>query len=494
MKTYHLLTFLLILPLCLFSQVARLNKDCEFANEIIIEKSGIHAVSKSASDTLTTDVKTNTVLYSYADQSQSFWYKIYANDNCEIAFDIYPEKPNNTFNYFLYKVPANLKISEIESKNIAPLRANLYKDDMFTSGTGLSLSSDISYNNVNSEDRVKDFYYTPYHSAVPAKNGDVYMLNIYHVEGTDCGYRFIMKNEKFSQKFKAIFHHNYAKELAKTKISKTIYLNPRIKSVAVVPKELILTKTAVSTNSSVLPATPAAAIQTKKEDAKFTCIVKDSVKRSTLVADITCLKKQKSANFNSRSDEKGTYQIILEKHTSYTLVISALGYKSKTVSFATKEELNSFTQNILLSPLMEGDDFVMDKIYFYPNTYAMKPGALEELDKLVSYLKMNPGIKVEIQGHTSGNKRIKADNNQYEEGSFTGSSKKLSQIRAETIKKYLIEKGISGERLSPIGYGGSEMIYRHPKNQAEANKNIRVAIRILPQKENILSSRAGKEK
>ena len=130
----------------------------------------------------------------------------------------------------------------------------------------------------------------------------------------------------------------------------------------------------------------------------------------------------------------------------------------------------------------------MDKIYFYPNTYAIKPGAFSELNKLVAYLKMNPQIKVEIQGHTSGHKRIKADPGDiHEEGSFTGSAKKLSQLRAETIKKYLIESGISGERLIPVGYGGSEMIFRHPKNQAEANKNIRVAIKILSQKEAVFS-------
>jgi len=483
MKTFHLLVCLLIVPAYLFSQGPRLNKDCQFANEIVIEESGIHSVSKSTSDTITTDTKTNTVLYDYPDNSQSFWYKIYANDNCEIAFEIFPEKAGNTFNYFLYKIPAGITVSDVEIKNIAPVRANLYKKDMFKTGIGLSMSSSVSYNNAASEDRAKYLYYTPYHSAMPAKTGEVYMLNIYHIEGTDCGYRFTLKNERHAQKFKAVFHHDHEKQFAKTKLDKTINLNPAIKQIEIAKQEAL--KTVLASNVS-LPMTT----QIQKEEIKFTCIVKDSIKRNAIVADVTLLKKQKGTNPVSRSDEKGKYQIALEKSTQYTIAFSALGYKNKVVSFSTKEVLNSFTQDILLSPVIEGDNFVMDKIYFYPNTFAMKPGALAELDKLVTYLNLNPGIKVEVQGHTSGNKRIRSNrDDKNDEGSFTGSAKKLSQLRAETIKKYLMEKGISGERLIAIGYGGSEMLYRHPKNQAEANKNIRVAILILPQKEPVLSSR-----
>ena len=96
MKSYRLLVFLLIVPAYLFSQTKRFNNDCHFVNEIVIEESGIHAVSKNTSDTITTDVENNAVLYSNSDTSKSFWYKIYAHDNCEIAFEIYPEKKGNT--------------------------------------------------------------------------------------------------------------------------------------------------------------------------------------------------------------------------------------------------------------------------------------------------------------------------------------------------------------------------------------------------------------
>ena len=100
-------------------------------------------------------------------------------------------------------------------------------------------------------------------------------------------------------------------------------------------------------------------------------------------------------------------------------------------------------------------------------------------------------MKIEIQGFTNGNNRIKASPDDISEGSFTGSSKKLSQLRAEMIKKYLVEKGVSAERLETNGYGGSKMIYPNPKNQEEANKNIRVGILILSKREVVFSSTKG---
>ncbi len=114
----------------------------------------------------------------------------------------------------------------------------------------------------------------------------------------------------------------------------------------------------------------------------------------------------------------------------------------------------------------------------------MKKDGFSELDKLTQYLKNNSGICIEIQGHTNGNKRIRGSY----KGNFKGSSKKLSQHRAEIIKKYLIDKGISSDRLNAIGYGGAKMIHLNPKNQGQANKNIRVEIHLLPRKANILTT------
>ena len=232
----------------------------------------------------------------------------------------------------------------------------------------------------------------------------------------------------------------------------------------------------------VVPAPVKEVVKQKETEIKAIYVVWDSLKHSIIDADISWTKRHYVAS-------RGTGDIVLEKHTTYNVTFSSVGYKSKSEIFSTKDSVASFTHYIFLTPVKEGEDFSMDKIYFYPNTYLMKPDAAAQLEKLLNYLRPNPEVRIEIQGFTNGNNRIKASPDDFSEGSFTGTAKNLSKMRAETIRKYLLDNGVNAERLSANGYGGSRMIYAKPRNQEEADKYIRVGILVLPQKETALSSR-----
>jgi hypothetical protein len=447
----HLLNYLLpLLCLCAtysFSQRSNGATENEFSREIVVEESGIHAISRNSTDTIVMDLDNNAVLYCYPDSTLSFWYKIYAKKDCEISFDIFPDNADNTYNFFLYKNKGDFNINDIRENNIYPVRANLFKDEMAGTGTGLSHSTSIDYRDTSSKVREKQFYHTAYHSAVPAIKGDVFLLNIYHIKGTDCGQQFVLQTNIQSQKFQSLYKTCYSKHVASVKTDAKVKLPP-----VIVQKPALV-----------------------QQHTKATYQVWDSLKHTVIEAEINWTKKF----INSYTTVKGSGEIFLEKNTVYNVFFSALGYKSKKVTFITKDSIPSFTHYIFLTPVMQGEDFVMDKIYFYPNTYAIKPGATAEMDKLLKYLLANPEVKVEIQGYTNGNNRIKASPDDMTEGSFTGSSKKLSQLRSEIIKKYLTDNGVAGDRLIANGYGGSQMIYPKPKNQEEANKNIRVGVLIL---------------
>ncbi|MBI4930145.1 MAG: OmpA family protein [Bacteroidetes bacterium] len=434
------------------------------AKEISIDSNGIYSLSRNMSDTIITDIQTNTVIQCYPDGHESFWYKIRVKDDCEVTFQILPFGSENIYNFFLYQHNGDISPSEIKERNIAPIRANLCKNEMAIAGTGLSITSAVNFYDASSKTKVQDFYYTQYHAPVLAKKGDVLILNVYHIKGVDCGYQFVLNANKHSQKFKSVYKSCYTEQLKKSISKKT--LNPSFS---------IKIPQFVKTNSvNEAPALPVA-----------TFITKDSAKRTIVEGEMARIVKNKTAGSKIPPAVKGQYQLALEKNTGYHLIFSSIGYKSLEVFFMTGDTAKSFTNDVYLLPCKEGDNFVMDKIYFYPNTYNMKPGSGSELDKLVTYLKANPGISIEIQGHTNGNNRIKASY----ESDFKGSSKKLSQYRADIIKNYLTGKEIEAERLSAIGYGGSNPIFPDPKNQTQANKNIRVEVLILSQKETALSSK-----
>jgi len=82
-------------------------------------------------------------------------------------------------------------------------------------------------------------------------------------------------------------------------------------------------------------------------------------------------------------------------------------------------------------------------------------------------LKDNPDIKVEIGGHTDSL------------GS-QAARQKISEKRAESAKKYIMDKfNISGDRMTIKGYGSQKPIADNKSKEGRA-KNRRVEFRVIP--------------
>ena len=99
-------------------------------------------------------------------------------------------------------------------------------------------------------------------------------------------------------------------------------------------------------------------------------------------------------------------------------------------------------------------------VFFDTNKATIKAVSFPLLDDVASALRDNPKIKVEVQGHTDsqGNDAF---------------NKKLSQNRAESVRAYLIKKGISSDRMDPKGYGEDQPLEDN-RTAAGRAKNRRV--------------------
>ncbi|MCB0261065.1 MAG: OmpA family protein [Calditrichae bacterium] len=82
----------------------------------------------------------------------------------------------------------------------------------------------------------------------------------------------------------------------------------------------------------------------------------------------------------------------------------------------------------------------LDGIYFRSGSAELDPNSESILDKVFETLNDNPDIEVEIHGHTDNTGG--ADLN-----------RRLSQKRAESVKAYLVDKGISATRMTAKGFG-----------------------------------------
>jgi len=110
---------------------------------------------------------------------------------------------------------------------------------------------------------------------------------------------------------------------------------------------------------------------------------------------------------------------------------------------------------------------VFENVYFNENKTNIDPMAAKALDADGMILKDNPELKVEIGGHTDA------------VGS-EAARQKISEKRAESAKKYLMDKfNISGDRMTIKGYGSQKPIADNKSKEGRA-KNRRVEFRVIP--------------
>ena len=157
-----------------------------------------------------------------------------------------------------------------------------------------------------------------------------------------------------------------------------------------------------------------------------------------------------------QTDELGEYFITLPTGKDYTFTVNRKGYLfySEQYELSKKEADSVYKKDIYLQPVELNIVTTLNNIQFATNAYALPPSASIELDKLVQVLTENPSLKVEISGHTDNVGR--ADDNLL-----------LSANRAKTIVDYLVNKGISLQRLSSKGYGATQPV---ADNNTEAGR------------------------
>ncbi len=106
--------------------------------------------------------------------------------------------------------------------------------------------------------------------------------------------------------------------------------------------------------------------------------------------------------------------------------------------------------------------WVLEGLYFDTDEADIKAMGYAVLDEVVTVLRKNPGLRVEIQGHTDST-ASEAYNQQ------------LSERRANAVRDFLIEQGIDAGRLTAKGYGESKPAV--PNTSAEnMAKNRRVEL------------------
>ncbi|MEJ2155571.1 MAG: OmpA family protein [Desulfobacteraceae bacterium] len=107
--------------------------------------------------------------------------------------------------------------------------------------------------------------------------------------------------------------------------------------------------------------------------------------------------------------------------------------------------------------------WIYKDIKFEVNKADLRQSSFPVLNEIVGALEAQPDLKIEIQGHTDS-----TGAHDYNVG--------LSQRRAESVKAYLVSKGIASHRLTTRGYGPDRPIASNTTKEGRA-RNRRVEVK-----------------
>lgn len=114
-----------------------------------------------------------------------------------------------------------------------------------------------------------------------------------------------------------------------------------------------------------------------------------------------------------------------------------------------------------------GTVFSLDEVYFDHNQHTIQPNSFPSLEELAKVLLENPGLRIELHGHTD------------DTGSIT-SNQELSEQRAEAVRDFLTTQGVDSNRLSTKGFGATKAVADNI-DEAGRQLNRRVEVKIVQQ-------------
>jgi OmpA-OmpF porin, OOP family len=178
--------------------------------------------------------------------------------------------------------------------------------------------------------------------------------------------------------------------------------------------------------------------------------------------------KLNSKEYQGLTDDAGKFSVRLPSGDTYEIFI--LGFKdSASYNFLEIPALkgNAYYKDPFVVDIqhLPAKSFVLEDCNFETGKTNLQESSFAVLDELVAYLNRKDDERIELGGHT--------DN--------VGKPAKnliLSQGRANTVRAYLLTKGIDPARVTAKGYGMSKPIASN-KTAAGKAQNRRTEVKIL---------------
>lgn len=148
------------------------------------------------------------------------------------------------------------------------------------------------------------------------------------------------------------------------------------------------------------------------------------------------------SNQKAVAKNDGSFRFPLQRGVEYVMLAGARGFLNAKQEFTsdTAEEDAEYGVDFILASITK--PVVIENIFYDFDKATLRPESKTALDEMAQMLRDNPNVTIEMASHTD---RWGADDYNLD----------LSHRRAQSVIDYLIEAGISADRLQPQGYGES---------------------------------------
>lgn len=150
----------------------------------------------------------------------------------------------------------------------------------------------------------------------------------------------------------------------------------------------------------------------------------------------------RSKVYEAISDVRGEYKVELESGLSYLVESSKKLFLPATKEmFVGVAPISEYSFSV--QPIVDGSTLALEHVLFERGEAVLLDESRDELEQIVSMMNANPEVSIFLSGHTDNQGKA-------------SSNLKLSQDRVATVKKFLVEEGISSKRIDGKGYGGTK--------------------------------------
>lgn len=164
----------------------------------------------------------------------------------------------------------------------------------------------------------------------------------------------------------------------------------------------------------------------------------------------------------------GKFKIPVPEGTDFGINIELDGYffYSQNLNQSKLAAGQDIHEEITLQKTRVGTVGILKNIFFDTNESTIKQESLVELNQIYALLKAQPNIVIRVNGHTDN-----VGDDTY--------NQQLSEKRAQAVADYLLNFGLSNDRISAKGFGESAPIASNDFEEGGRNMNRRTEIEIV---------------